>query len=343
MRMVVCGGARQSLSGETVGSGEFRYKLDFSWAKWPEGLSGLHVLSGSFDEEGRLYAATEDREHPVVIFQPNGEYIRSIGAGLFQKAHSAVHTADRTVLVADSGKDAHVIREITRDGELVRDFGTMGVPGDSGYDINYLEVLKAEGRVPEDPVWNKRAAANARLDSVRKMGSPFCRPCSMAVNDKGEYFAADGYGNDAVHKFSHAGTYAFSWGGPGSEPGKFRLVHDIQIDVRGRVWVADRENRRVQIFDQEGTLLAVIAGDLMRIGGVWTDEGRAYIGELDGGITILDLDLNVKARLGGQGSVIHAHGITGGPQGEIFVFTNKKNAVNILRLIPASFCPSVHK
>ena len=147
-------------------------------------------------------------------------------------------------------------------------------------------MLEAEHRVPTAPNWLKRAEANARLDSVRKLGTPFCRPCAMVMNDQGEYFAADGYGNDAVHKFDANGSYAFSWGGPGGELGRFPLVHGICIDCRGRVWVSDRENCRVQVFDQGGRLLAVIAGNLMRIGAVWTDFQHAYIGELDGGVTI---------------------------------------------------------
>ena len=94
-----------------------------------------------------------------------------------------------------------------------------------------------------------------------------------------------------------------SWGGPGQEPGKFRLVHDIRLDDRGRLWVTDRENKRVQIFTQDGELLAVIGGNLMRIGAVWISGSLAYIGELDGGITVVDMDFHVLAQLGCKGSV----------------------------------------
>lgn len=333
MRHIICDRSRPQEIGQAIEDGYFHYRLDFQWAKWPEELRGIHTLNACFGRDGCMYVATDNKSHPVVIFAPDGQYLKSIGAGLFSKAHSTFLTEDRTLLVADSGSSCHVIREITLDGELVRDFGTMGQPGDSGYDLNYLEVLRAEGRVPEDPAWNKRAEANARLDSVRKLGTPFCRPCAMVTNRQGEYFAADGYGNDAVHKFNRDGSYAFSWGGPGQASGQFRLVHDIQIDRLDRVWVADRENSRVQVFDQSGTILAVIDGNLMRIGGVWTDDNYAYISELDGGLTILDMELNVLAQLGCKGSVIHAHGLTGGVNGDIYVLTNKKNENNILRLV----------
>lgn len=333
MKTIICGRRRPEAIGTEICDNGFHYRLDFTWARWPEGLEGVHTLNGCFDKEGNLYVATDNMEHPVVVFTPDGHYIRSIGRGLFKKAHSVFLTPSGTILTADTSAGYHVIREMTMDGRLVRDFGTLGRPGDSGYDINYLDTLTQEGRVPGDPMWLKRAEANARLDSVKKMGSPFCRPCAMVMNEDGEYFAADGYGNDAVHRFKADGSYDISWGGPGKEPGRFRLVHDVRIDKMSRVWVTDRENRRIQIFTREGELLAVVAGNLMRTGAVWTDDTYAYIGELDGGITILDMELNVCAQLGCPGSVIHAHGLTADKDGNIFVLTNKKNANNILRLV----------
>lgn len=333
MKNIVCDRKRPTHIESVAEDGKFRYELDFLWAKWPEEMKGIHTLNGCFDQNGNLYVATEDKNHPVVIFSENGEYVRSIGAGLFQKAHSIFLTSQNTILVADTSKDYHVIREIDMEGKLVRDFGTLGQPGDSGYDINYLEVLQRENRVPEDPVWNKRAEANARFDSVKKMGTPFCRPCNMVMDAEGKYYAADGYGNDAVHRFGADGTHELSWGGPGKEPGKFRLVHDVRIDRRERVWVSDRENSRVQIFTKDGDLIAVVSGNLMRIGAVWLDDQYAFIGELDGGITILNMDLEVIAQLGCKGSVIHAHGITEDRKGNLFVFTNKKNENSILRMV----------
>lgn len=333
MKTIICDRERPDHIGDKISDNGFTYTLDFNWAKWPKELSGVHVLNGCFDKEGNLYAATESKDHPVVWFSPDGEYKGSIGKGLFAKAHSVFFTPQNTILVADTSKDYHVIREISMEGELVRDFGTLGQPGDSGYDFNYLDVLEAEGRVPEDPEWLKRAEANARLDSVKKLGTPFCRPCCMVMNQEGEYFAADGYGNDAVHRFKADGSYDMSWGGPGQEPGHFRLVHDVRVDSMGRVWVTDRENKRVQVFTRDGELLAVIAGNLMRLGAVWVDETYAYIGELDGGLTIVDMDFNVKAQFGCEGSVIHGHGLTADGKGNLFVFTNKKNANNILRLV----------
>ena len=331
--MIYCERPRPTEIGGEIQDGGFAYRLEYNWAQWPAPLEGVHTLNGAFGPDGNLYVATENKEHPVAVLSPRGEFLGSFGAGLFEKAHSVFFTPSHTVLVADSSKTAHVIREITLDGALVRDFGTLGKPGDSGYDFNYLEVLERENRVPEDPVWNKRAEANARLDSIRRLGAPFCRPCNMVMNGAGEYFAADGYGNAAVHRFRPDGAYDLSWGGPGRTPGKFRLVHDVRVDPLGRIWVSDRENSRVQIFTRDGELLAMVAGNLMRIGSVCFDGVYAYIGELDGGITILDMELQVMAQLGCKGSPIHAHGLTVDDSGNLYVFTNRKNTNSILRLI----------
>lgn len=129
MKTVLCSRTRPSQIGEEIYDGGFGYTLDFSWAKWPKDLEGVHTLNGCFDPEGNLYVATENPENPVVIFSPEGEYLRSIGAGLFKKAHSVFLTPHRTILTADTSPGYHVIREITMDGELVYDFGTLGQPG----------------------------------------------------------------------------------------------------------------------------------------------------------------------------------------------------------------------
>lgn len=333
---VSCDRPRAGSTRERVSDNGWSFRLDFSWAKWPEAMKGVHTLNACFDSEGHLYVATEDPENPICVFDWEGSFLKSFGKGVFTKAHSVFLTPSGTVLTADTGKNAHVIREITKDGALVHTFGTPGVPGDSGYDPDYLEVMQREGRTPTISPYNKNEAANARLDSIVRRGEPFCKPCSMVMDGEGNYYAADGYGNCAVHVFGPDRALRYSFGEPGSAPGAFRLVHDVRLDCRGRLWVSDRENCRVQVFSKTGELLALIDGNLMRIGACWVDDRYAYIGELDGGVTILDLDFNLLSQLGSRGSVIHAHGITADRDGNLYVLTNKKNENNILRLVKES-------
>lgn len=296
-------------------------------------MQGIHVLNGQFTGENHLIAATDRKEFPLVEFDAGGNMLRSFGQGYFEKAHSVYLTPRNTILCADSSKSMHVIREISMDGTLVRTFGNQGIPGDSGYDPDYLKVLTREGRVPDDPAWNKRPDFNASLDSICRIGKPFCRPCAMAMDSSGRYYAADGYGNAAVHRFSADGCYEYSWGGPGHEAGKFRLVHDVYIDPLDRVWIADRENACVHVFNTEGEILAYFPDGLFRVGSICGDGEFVYIGELDGGVTIVDLDLTVVLQLGYRGSPLHAHGITCDREGNLYIFTNKANARNnILKL-----------
>lgn len=332
MREILTEGERTYSGEETVGIEKFKYAVDLNWAKWPASKQDIHVLNGQFDKKGTLYAATDNRDIPVVKFSKDGAYLGSIGEGLFKKAHSIFLTDHETILVADTALNVNVIREITLGGELVRDFGTIGLAPDSGYDPNYYNVLLSEGRLPTDEKWLKNGEKNARLDSIRRRGRNFCRPCNMIVSTSGQYFVADGYGNAAVHRFNENGEYVTAWGEPGNGLGQFRLVHDVHEDALGRLWVSDRENKRVQIFDQSGVLLAVIHGNLMRIGATWTEGVYTYVGELDGGVSIFDQELNCLVQIGAKGSIFHAHGITVDREGNIFLFTNKKNRNNLIKL-----------
>jgi len=256
-----------------------------------------------------------------------------MGMGLFKKAHSMAETLNRTLLIADSGNNEHVIKEIDRDGNLVKIFGTRGVPSNTGYDINYYETMVKEGRTPTECPWNKDPASNAKVDSIRRRGEPFCKPCSMIMDTDGRYFAADGYGNCAVHVFDSDGSLSYSWGKPGIEPGGFRIVHDVCIDKYNRVWIADRENCRAQAFSKSGELLAVVDGNLFRVAGIWTDNNYLYIGEMDGGITLINIDtLEVAGQVGYYKSVLRAHGITGDGSGNLFLSTNSWNSNNIVKL-----------
>lgn len=83
----------------------------------------------------------------------------------------------------------------------------------------------------------------------------FNGPTDVAVAPNGDFFVADGYGNYRIAEFTATGKFIKAWGSKGSAPGEFNLPHAIIIDSRGRVLVADRENQRIQIFDQEGRFL----------------------------------------------------------------------------------------
>ena len=93
-------------------------------------------------------------------------------------------------------------------------------------------------------------------------------PADVAVAPDGEVFVADGYVNARVARFRGDGTFVKAWGGRGSRPGQFSLVHAIALDSPGRVLVADRNNARVQVFDRDGRFLAQWS-DLVIPWGLW--------------------------------------------------------------------------
>jgi len=83
-------------------------------------------------------------------------------------------------------------------------------------------------------------------------GEPFHRCTHTALSPKGDIYVSDGYGNACVHKYTPDGRLMKTWGEPGSDPGQFNIVHNIATDADGWVYVADRENHRVQVFDGNG-------------------------------------------------------------------------------------------
>ena len=133
-------------------------------------------------------------------------------------------------------------------------------------------------------------------------------------------FMTDGYGNARVHKFAADGTHLFSWGEPGSGPGQFMLPHGVWIDRRGRVLVCDRENDRVQIFDQQGKFLQQWPTKLIGPAVFYVDAADiVYIPEHNGGlVSVLTLDGERLAQWGDP-SFRSCHGIWGDSRGDLYV------------------------
>ena len=117
-------------------------------------------------------------------------------------------------------------------------------------------------------------------------GDPFNRCTHVAIDPRnGDFFVSDGYGNARIHKYSPDGRLQFSWGESGTGPGQFNIAHNIGTDSNGRVYLADRENHRVQVFDSNGTFLTQWT-DMARPCGLYIDQdaGLVYLGELGSAI-----------------------------------------------------------
>jgi hypothetical protein len=152
---------------------------------------------------------------PVQVYTPSGSYVRGWGSDFISSAHHIRIDRAGHVWVADIGR--HVIRKCTPSGEILLTLGTDGIPGDDAAHLN--------------------------------------KPTDMAIAASGDVFVSDGYGNNRVVHFDRHGRYVKEWGRLGVGPQEFSIPHAIAIDSTGRLYVADRNNARVQVYDQEGTLL----------------------------------------------------------------------------------------
>ena len=112
---------------------------------------------------------------------------------------------------------------------------------------------------PEPPAGGGRGGAPARaggpapLPGAGPEGESFSRPTDVAWDAQGNIYVADGYGNARVAKYSPQGKWLKNWGSRGTGQGQFNIVHGIAIDAQGNVYVGDEGNKRVQVFDTEGT------------------------------------------------------------------------------------------
>ena len=312
---------RNEECGVYLKDGDFKYKAQHSWVKWPPEPKGKDVLGLCCDAEDNLYATNSHLDYPICIFSPEGDFIRAIGQGLFDRPHSVFVTPDNTLLVADSGPHLHAIREIDMDGKLVRNYGNPFQPSNSGFDANAFINAKISGEIPPDAPYSIGAEFALQTKTIKRVAPPFNKPCNMVIAPNGEMFAADGYGNSAVHKFSADGTLVKSWGGPGTEIGKFALSHYVWADKYNRIWSCDRENHRAYAFDTAGDIIALVEGGFRRIVACWSDDRNVYFAEAGGALSIIDIDsLEIAAQFGFDDlNLLRCHGICGDSKGNLFI------------------------
>ncbi len=284
-----------------LGTGQFRYEALGEWERLPEGMTLVECAGVAVDGDDRVYLLTRNIDNPVVVLDPDGGFVRSFGEGVFTARPHAISVGpDGFLYFADDG--AHTITKWTREGELVLTIGTPGQP------------------------------------SAPFSGEPFNRPTDAAVSaHDGAIFVSDGYGNARIHRYSAAGELETSWGEPGIDPGQFLVPHNLAIDEQDRLYVADRESHRVQVFDREGALLAIWNNIHRPCGLTVGADGLVYIGELNGfalmqgalgighRVSIYSREGELHARLGDPeegeeaGRFIAPHGMAVDSRGDIYV------------------------
>jgi len=261
------------------GTGKYTYELVDGWAKLPEGYSFGDVGSLSIDSQDRVYVLNRGA-HPVMVFDREGNLLTTWGEGFFTKrAHGSCVGSDDSVYCTDDGN--HTVSKFTPEGKLLQVLGIKDQPSDTGY-------------VQQSGLYES-------LATIKRGGPPFNRPTGVALSSSGEIYVTDGYGNARVHKFTPDGTLLFSWGEPGDAPSQFILPHSLWVDKQERVWVVDRENNRIQVFNAQGELLSQWT-DFIRPTDIFIDdEETVYISELGLRVHIFTTDGKLLARWGCQG------------------------------------------
>jgi DNA-binding beta-propeller fold protein YncE len=222
-------------------------------------------------------------EPPILVFHSDGQFVRSFGDKLFKSPHGLRIDEHDNIFVTDNAD--HTVTKFTHDGKVVFTLGEKGVPGE------------------DDKHFNK--------------------PADIAFAKNGDFFIADGYGNSRVVKFDKTGKYLLAWGKKGAGEGEFNLPHNVRLDSKGNVYVADRENRRIQVFTQDGKFLR-------QFGGFWAyglfiapddtlfvTDGRANR------VHHMTLDGKILASFGLEGSKpgqFHLpHGVTVAADGAVYI------------------------
>jgi DNA-binding beta-propeller fold protein YncE len=263
------------------------FRLASEWRlTLPAGWKWGWVSSIACDSQDRLFVHSRS-DHPLIVFDSGGKFLDSWGVGFLEpeQAHGVSVGSNDSVFCTEL---SHCVYRFDAGGKLTMTVGTPGKPSTAD-------------------------------------GAPFNKPTDAAEDEEGNVYVSDGYENHCLHKFDRDGNLIDSWGEAGTGPGQFATVHCVRLDRYGRVWVCDRENNRVQIFDAE-----------MRFIEQWTDlhrpcslvfndrENIVCIAEIEHRVSIWTLEGKLLECLGGsqdKGGLFsgYPHGICADGSGALYV------------------------
>jgi DNA-binding beta-propeller fold protein YncE len=207
------------------------YRTVDNWAKLPEGRSWGSTAGVTVDHNSNIWVAERCGANscagsnlaPIMEFDPSGKLLTSFGTGMFIFPHGITADHEGNIWVTDGdGKDGkgHQVFKFSPKGKVLLTLGKSGIAG-AGEDT-------------------------------------FNKPSAVAIAPNGDIFVADGHGGESnarIVKFTKQGKFIMTWGKKGSAPGDLNIPHALAFDSKGRLFVADRGNNRIQIFDQNGKFL----------------------------------------------------------------------------------------
>ncbi|MBI3409500.1 MAG: hypothetical protein HY040_14260 [Planctomycetes bacterium] len=291
------------------------YRVDSAWGELVRASEHGEAAGVACDSQDRVYVFVRG-PRPVLVFDRDGKFLRSWGEGVFKRPHGIFIGPDDTVYCSDDCD--HTVRIFSLDGEHLRTLGISGQPSETG-------------------------ATSMDYRTIKRAGPPFHYPTNVALAPSGDLFVSDGYGNARVHRFAPDGRLLQSWGEPGAGPGQFHLPHGIAVDAEETIFVADRENSRIQLFTSNGDFRGewtdvarpcqvfintdgrIYVAELGFRAGRWPGTGEAAPGAVGGRLSIFDGAGGLVARWGGgdnpsaPGDFFAPHGIWVDSYGDIYV------------------------
>lgn len=203
------------------------YHVVENWAKLPPGWNFGECSGVSVDKSDNVWVFNRG-PHPVVEFDSDGKMLQAWKEVPIVSSHGIRVGPDRNIWLVDVS--GHKVLKMTPEGRVLMVIGGVG---------------------------DKPTGQNSK--------DGFNRPTNLAFAPDGSFYVSDGYVNSRVVHFNKDGDYIGQWGQKGKADGDFQLVHDVVFDSQGRLYVADRDNWRIQIFDGDGKFL-----------GKWTDIGDPW-------------------------------------------------------------------
>ena len=212
----------------------------------------VFVFTRSNTAGGPAYAPAAAQ---LLEFGPKGEFIREIGKGLYAwaEAHTVRIDKDDNIWAIDKGSD--MIIKFNQAGRVMWVFGRRQESADDAKPLGH----------PDPPL--------PAIDGL------FRQPTDVTWDSEGNIYITDGYINSRVAKYDKNGDWVKSWGEKGTAPGQFRLPHTIVADRNNNLYVGDRSNRRIQVFDTDGKFLRMFTIDVPPIPGTHSVNGNTPTGQ----------------------------------------------------------------
>ena len=232
--------------------------------KLPPGVNFGEVPGVAVNSKGHIFVFTRSNSATgpaygpsaaqLFEFGPKGEFLREIGKGLYawSEAHSVRIDKDDNIWAIDKGSD--MVIKFNQAGRVIMTFGRRSE--------------SADGAKPWEHV-------NPPLPAIDGL---FRQPTDVTWDSAGNIYITDGYVNSRVAKYDKNGDWVKSWGEYGTEPGQFRLPHAIVADRNDNLYVGDRTNRRIQVFDTDGKLLRMFTIDVPPVPGTHAVNGNTPTG-----------------------------------------------------------------